>query len=147
MQQTVGRTRAQHSLPEEKGRWPVLGELKSGWLIGYQGNQRGARPSQPLLIRTITGWGLGQVLRKVRYVHRVEVKQARIRQGMYREQENTILCGLTLRLRTFIIRNKTNYKSVAPFLRPETMCWFLRVLNSILHTTCSLPFYKVSNQE
>lgn len=34
--------------PEGEGLLPVMGELGSGGLIGYQGNQGGAQPSLPL---------------------------------------------------------------------------------------------------
>lgn len=40
------------------------------------------------LIRTIAGWGLGQVCWEVSPVNRVQVKQVLDRQGMYRKQEN-----------------------------------------------------------
>ena len=66
-------------------------ELTSGGLISYQGNQqRGTSLTAPL-IRTITSWGLGQVPRKVSQVSKIQEKQALVRQGMYREQENSHL--------------------------------------------------------
>lgn len=71
-------------------------ELRSGWLISYQGNQqRGMLLIAPLTI-TITSWGLGQVPRKVSHVCRLQVKQAQVGQGMYREQETSILSSLTM---------------------------------------------------
>ena len=61
------------------------------------------------LIRTITGWGLGRVRRKVGQVSRAEVKQALVKQGICREQQSkraTILSGLIIqkvRLYLFLI--------------------------------------------
>lgn len=46
------------------------------------------------LLRTTSSWGLGQAHRKVSLVcheNSVEVKQALVEQGMYREQENSHL--------------------------------------------------------
>ena len=42
-----------------------------------------------LKVRTITSWGQRQVCRKASHVSRVEVKQALVEQGIYREQENS----------------------------------------------------------
>ena len=67
------------------------GELMSGWLISYRGNQQRGRALTAPLIRTISSWGLEQVCRKFNYVSRVWVKQAVVEQGVYREQENSCL--------------------------------------------------------
>ena len=66
----------------------LLGELRSGWFISYQGNQKTGRPLMAPLIRTITSWGLGQVYSKAKHVSRVQVKLALVEQQDYREQEN-----------------------------------------------------------
>ena len=57
----------------------------SNWLISYQGNQR-PTPLINLLIKRATSWGLEQVC-KVGHVS----KAGAVRQGMYREQENSHL--------------------------------------------------------
>ena len=48
-----------------EGRLPVIGELTSGGLISYQGNQGNGTPLTAPLIRTVTSWGLGQEQRKI----------------------------------------------------------------------------------
>ena len=50
---------------------PVTEELTSGGLISYQGNQQRGTPLTAPWIRTITSWGLGQVLRKVSHVLKI----------------------------------------------------------------------------
>ena len=52
------------SAPQGKGRWPVIGELMTGGLISYQGNQQRGTPLTASLIRTSTSWGLRQALRR-----------------------------------------------------------------------------------
>lgn len=59
-------------------------------LIGYQETAEGT-PLTTLLTRTITIWGLGQIHRKVSHLRRVQLKQALVGQGMYREQRTAIL--------------------------------------------------------
>ena len=54
-----------------KGGLPVIGELLSGGLISYQGNQQRGMLLTASLIRTTTSWGLRQALRKVDPVRRV----------------------------------------------------------------------------
>ena len=46
-------------------------------------------PLTTLLTRTITIWGLGQIHRKVSHLSRVQLKQALVGQGMYREQKDS----------------------------------------------------------
>ena len=48
-----------------RGDCRLWGELISGEFISYQGNQQRGTPLPTPLMRTITSWGLGQVLRKV----------------------------------------------------------------------------------
>jgi len=59
------------SAPQGKGRLPVIGELMTGGLISYQGNQQRGMLLTASLIRTTTSWGLRQALRKVDPVRRV----------------------------------------------------------------------------
>ena len=51
--------------PRRKGRLPVRGELTSGGLISYQGNQQRGTPLTAPLVIIITSWDLGQVGRSV----------------------------------------------------------------------------------
>ena len=44
------------------GRLPVIGEMTSGGLIGYQGNQQRGTPLTTPLIRTITSWDRGKYI-------------------------------------------------------------------------------------
>ena len=74
----------------------LSGELRSGWLISYQGNQQRGRPLMAPLIRTITSWGPGQVYREAKHVSRVQVKQALVEQGITESKRTTILSGLTI---------------------------------------------------
>ena len=64
VQQTVGKTWWQSSLLGGKGRLPVIGELRSAGLTSYQRNQQRGMPLTAPLMRTITSWGLGRVLRR-----------------------------------------------------------------------------------
>ena len=57
----------------------------SDWLSGYQGNQRPI-PLISLLMKRATCWSLGQVC-KVSHVS----KAGAVRQGIYREQEDSCL--------------------------------------------------------
>ena len=56
--------------PRGEERLPVIGELMSGGLISYQGNQQRGTPLTTPLTRTVPSWGLGQVRRKVSHVRR-----------------------------------------------------------------------------
>ena len=85
--ESEGKTWQQASLSGE-GRLPVIGELTSGGLISYQGNQERGMPLTTPLMRNSTGWGLGQVCRKVSLVSGVWVKQALVEQRMYGQQED-----------------------------------------------------------
>ena len=57
--------------PKWKKRLPVIGELMSGGLIRYQGNQQRGTPLTAPLIRIITSWGrgrsVGRSVRCIRY--------------------------------------------------------------------------------
>ena len=67
---------------------------------------KGACPSLTApWIRTITKWGLWQVCRKVSHGSRIQVKQARLRQGIYREQKKS---HLEWPDHSFIIPRKAN---------------------------------------
>ena len=71
-----------------EGRLPIIGEWTSDGLTSYQGNQERGMPITTPLMRTSTGWGLGQVCRKVSLVSGVWVKQALVEQRMYGQQED-----------------------------------------------------------
>ena len=74
--------------PRRKGRLPVIGELTSGGLISYQGNQQRGKPLTTPLIRIITSWGLGLVVgRSVMGVGVGEAGPGRAGDG--REQEHS----------------------------------------------------------
>lgn len=84
--------------PREKGRLAVIGGTDG--LIGYL--QRG--------FRTITFWDLGQVCRKLRPVHRGQVKLALVGLGM------ATMSGQTLTLQP------------AAWFKPDsTICWLCRL--------------------
>ena len=60
-----GQDKAASYSPPRKGRLPVRGELTSGGLISYQGNQQRGTPLTAPLIRTTTSCGPGQVVGKL----------------------------------------------------------------------------------
>ena len=62
--------------------------MTSGGLTSYHGNQQRSTPLTAPLMRTVTSWGLGQISRKVSGVHRAQVKQALVRQAVFRGQES-----------------------------------------------------------
>ena len=67
----VGRTAGGHHVGsphsrERKPDCPSQGELTSGGLLSYQGNQQKGRALTAPVPRTSTSWGLGQGPRKVR---------------------------------------------------------------------------------
>ena len=65
---------------------PVIGGIDIMLVHGLPGKLAEGPAPHP-----ITSLGLGQVGRKVSHVSRVQVKQALVEQGMYREQENSHL--------------------------------------------------------
>ena len=77
---------------------PVIRELTltSGGLVSYHGNQWRSGQHPAPLIRTVHSWGLGQVPKEDQSHASAQVKQALVRQGMDRGQENSHrLSGLT----------------------------------------------------
>ena len=46
---TYGQDMVAVFAPKGKGRFPVIGEMMSGWLISYQGNQQRGTPLTILL--------------------------------------------------------------------------------------------------
>lgn len=89
----AGRTRQVVVTAKGRRRLPVLGELTSAGLK-LPGNPVEGRPLTPLLVRTVTSWGLDQVSRKVSQGSKVWVKQAPVGQR-HREPENSHLNDLT----------------------------------------------------
>ena len=86
-----GKTRLQQALPQGRTvKWPGIGRWHRvvHWLPGKPAEGRAPHGT---LIRTVTGWGLGQVCRKVSHGSRVSGKQVLVRQVMCREQESSHL--------------------------------------------------------
>ena len=79
------------SLFEENGRLPVTsyGGIDVRWAYWLPGKQQRDTPLTTLLTRTITSWDLVQIHRKVSHLSRVQLKQALVGQGMYREQKDS----------------------------------------------------------
>ena len=79
------------ALFEENGRLPVTsyGGIDVRWAHYLPGKQQRDTPLTTLLTRTITSWGLAQIHRKVSHLSRVQLKQALVGQGMYREQKDS----------------------------------------------------------
>ena len=80
------------------GGWRLLvnREVMSGGFFSYQGNQqRGMHLTAPL-VRTITSWDLEKVCRKVSQVGKIQMKQALVRQEMYKSKRMAIFSGLTI---------------------------------------------------
>ena len=70
-----------------KGQQLVIGGITSAWLIHYWGTSEEYVPCQPSDGLSLAGgWGKGSGWLVT--LHRVEVRQALVGQGIYREQEN-----------------------------------------------------------
>lgn len=85
------KTRLQQASPQGRTvKWPGIGRWHRvvHWLPGKPAEGQAPHGT---LIRTVTGWGLGQVRRKVSHGSRVWGKQVLVRQVMCREQESSHL--------------------------------------------------------
>ena len=80
------------------GRLPVTGELMSGRLIGYHGNQQRGMPLTAPLRRTVTNWGLGQAHREVSHVSRCRWSRHWSGRGWTENKRTATLNGLTIHL-------------------------------------------------
>lgn len=92
--------------PGGRGDCQIYGELMSGWLLGYPGNQQGARPHRPSnqlswwrcsdLSQNLTGWARARLWAGQQVqVQRAWVQQALVEQGMCRGQSTGVWRDLT----------------------------------------------------